>query len=314
MMNISFQTVILFILHIILPLYLLSWLSFSKSLSLIFKISIIALISVYLLFLARAGTWQVFGLFWNYLYLGLFIIAICFVAYNWNKIDLLPKNTLQVWTNLGSVIIVFLVLLFWRIPQIYNARSFPEPAIELKFPLRNGQFLITQGGATHALNQHYSNSAQKFALDIVKIDPFGFRANSFLPSKLEQYYIFKHSLYAPCSGEVLAIKNDVQDQIPPATDLDNIAGNYVLLLCKEHSILLAHMHPGSVTVLPGQKLDTNRLIGHVGNSGNTTEPHLHIHAVKGRVSSVEEVIQSAEAVPMLFAEKFLIRNDRLTFN
>lgn len=58
------------------------------------------------------------------------------------------------------------------------------------------------------------------------------------------------------------------------------------------------MIPGSIQVKKGEKVDTNRIIGRVGNSGNTSEPHLHIHAER-----------KGKGVPILFNGRFLIRND-----
>lgn len=311
-MTIPLQILLSLVLHIFLPLYFFGWLIFAKSPSLAFKIGTVALVTVYLLFLARAGIWHIFGLFWNYLYFGLYVITLIIVIYNSNTSDLLPKNDIKSWVNLAAVVMTFLIFLVWRMPQLYFARSFPSPAVELEFPLRTGEFLVVQGGSTTALNHHYGNRAQKFALDIVKIDRLGFRAAGLLPSALERYDIFNQPLYAPCAGKVIAIENNLRDLIPPATDSDHIAGNFVLLSCREHSILLAHLKQGSVSVLPGQDLVAGELIGRVGNSGNTSEPHLHIHAVKNRALSPEEITRTAEAAPILFNSKFLIRNDRLS--
>ena len=54
------------------------------------------------------------------------------------------------------------------------------------------------------------------------------------------------------------------------------------------------------------------LIGQVGNSGNTSEPHLHIDAAIGKYQDEPDMSENAKAVPILFNGKFLIRNDRVT--
>jgi len=41
----------------------------------------------------------------------------------------------------------------------------------------------------------------------------------------------------------------------------------------------AHMRPGTVTVKVGDEVTTGEILVHVGNSGNSTEPHLHAHIV-----------------------------------
>lgn len=70
-------------------------------------------------------------------------------------------------------------------------------------------------------------------------------------------------------------------------------------MCDDHNahIYLAHMQKGSVKLTSGDRVEVGETIGKVGNSGNTTEPHLHIHA---------EI--DGEGVPILFDGKFLVRN------
>ncbi|MFE1986565.1 M23 family metallopeptidase [Streptomyces mirabilis] len=43
-------------------------------------------------------------------------------------------------------------------------------------------------------------------------------------------------------------------------------------------VKLAHLQPGTVTVTTGDRVRVGQLLGEVGNSGDTTEPHLHLHA------------------------------------
>ena len=41
----------------------------------------------------------------------------------------------------------------------------------------------------------------------------------------------------------------------------------------------AHMRPGSLRVKLGDQVTVGQLLGNVGNSGNSSEPHLHMHIV-----------------------------------
>lgn len=88
-------------------------------------------------------------------------------------------------------------------------------------------------------------------------------------------------------------------------DRENPAGNYVLITCKGVEILLVHLRSGSITLEKGDRLNKGQPLGQVGNSGNTSEPHLHIEAQKaGTGNSVLE----GEGVPMIFNNRFLVRN------
>ena len=62
------------------------------------------------------------------------------------------------------------------------------------------------------------------------------------------------------------------------SDLNNAAGNHVVVEIAPHRyVLYAHMRPGTVQVKPGDQVHTGQILGHVGNSGSSTEPHLHMH-------------------------------------
>ncbi len=94
----------------------------------------------------------------------------------------------------------------------------------------------------------------------------------------EDYYIFGQPLYAPAAGTVVEVE-DVHPDMPPG-EMDPVAleGNHVTLEVAEGEyLLLAHMQSGSVQVAVGDVVEQGQHIGDVGNSGNTTEAHLHIH-------------------------------------
>ena len=56
------------------------------------------------------------------------------------------------------------------------------------------------------------------------------------------------------------------------------AGNHVVLdLGHGEYALLAHMQRGSVRVRVGDRVRTGDVLGLTGNSGNSSEPHLHFH-------------------------------------
>jgi murein DD-endopeptidase len=60
--------------------------------------------------------------------------------------------------------------------------------------------------------------------------------------------------------------------------LETVGGNYVILdLGQGRYAFYAHLQPGSLRVKAGDKVRRGQVIGLVGNSGNSTEPHLHFH-------------------------------------
>ena len=90
-----------------------------------------------------------------------------------------------------------------------------------------------------------------------------------------------------------------------------MAGNHVLLECgTEVRVLLAHMRRGSVRVRPGERVAVGRPLGAVGNTGNTNEPHLHVHAQRPG-TAVEPL--GGEPLPVRLAGRYLVRGQRVAW-
>lgn len=75
-----------------------------------------------------------------------------------------------------------------------------------------------------------------------------------------------------------------------------------------HGRLLAHFRPGSVRVRTGERVTIGQPVGEVGNSGNTTEPHLHISAQLP--GSANEPL-SGEPLAIAIDGEYWVRNDRI---
>ena len=84
-------------------------------------------------------------------------------------------------------------------------------------------------------------------------------------------------------------------------------GNGVVLQCDNYHVHLHHMKKGSVIVELGERVESGQKLGQIGNSGNTLEPHLHLHAE----TIVEEGNSNlhGEPIHMRFNGKFMARGD-----
>jgi hypothetical protein len=192
-----------------------------------------------------------------------------------------------------------------------------EPQVVLTSPLKNGAFYVVNGGYSILINPHMkalerqslsAYRAQSYAVDIVRLDRFGRRADGWWPADLQRYYIFGEPVYAPCVGEVLRTEDRRPDLAPSDPDRQHPAGNYVLLGCGETGVLLAHLMKSSLSVKPGEHVQAGQRIARVGNSGLSTEPHLHLH-VQNR--SAAEDFLAGEPLPFRIDGRTPVRNSRL---
>lgn len=225
------------------------------------------------------------------------------------RVRQLPTYTPLTWKSglsligilaLASVFGVFTAL------DVQGRRAPGEQAVSLHFPLCCGSYAIAHGGSNVLLNYHHPSRTQRYALDIVKLNSWGFRARGLYPQDVTRYTIWNDRVLAPCTGRVIRAVDGLPDRKPSmdVRDTLNPAGNHVILECSFGSrtvhVILAHLRQNSVRVATGDTVTAGESVGHVGNSGNTTEPHFHIHAYD---------TQTGDGIPVLFEGRFLVRND-----
>jgi hypothetical protein len=98
-------------------------------------------------------------------------------------------------------------------------------------------------------------------------------------TKLDDYYCYGLPVLAPADGTVRVVMNEDED-VPIGQDFGfkNAGGNQVVIeVAANEFLFICHMQPGSITVRPGDRVTTGQVLGRVGNSGHTSEPHIHIH-------------------------------------
>lgn len=157
----------------------------------------------------------------------------------------------------------------------------PREALDLRFPLKDGVYAVGQGGGA-AINHHAASRQQRFALDIVKAGDD----------------ITGAPVLSPCSGTIAAAADDMPDEGSMQARGAQVFGNYVAV--EDQSgvlIVLAHMKKGSICVRRGDRVSAGQVVGCAGNSGRSSEPHLHVHAER-----------NGDAVPLRFDGRWLVRN------
>ena len=270
------------VLCIVLPTALLLSLFRARVHSRVYLASLALMIAVVLLVLRWSilGGWYAVGTFWPDTFAAAFLAVVVYRLLHGLPQSWFPKKSREValtGVNLLVAALCSMLLLFLMRADVYEGKP-----LTLSAPLRGGTFYVMGGGGNWSVNHHAFIPYQRYALDIVQVGALGFRAGGMSPVTLDEYRIFGAEILAPCDGEVLTIENGLPNQKPLDPDTSRLPGNHVVLICRGYSVVLAHMQPGSVTVRVGETVKVGQLLGRVGNSGSTMEPHLHVHAVEGR--------------------------------
>ena len=302
------------LLQLVIPVGLLLWLAFGRPQNHTSWLLRVILVTCYLVGMSAGGLWLVLPWYTPVIY-GLALLLAIAPSLPDRTFPRLPKGGREVSAALlTGLLAAFFAGLAWFILAGWRA---PADAVELSFPLRAGTYLMVNGGRHQLINAHLATlkeerfrswRGQSYGVDIEKIGRYGFRARGLLPADPSVYAIFGEPVYAPCTGEVIHAVDGISEMPPPRMDRENMAGNHVLMECEKTWILLGHLQKGSVRVRPGDFVDRDDWLGRVGNTGNSGEPHLHIHAQR---PGTAEAPLSGAPLPIRFGDRYPVRNARI---
>ncbi|MCO8146018.1 M23 family metallopeptidase [Rhodovulum tesquicola] len=308
--------IVIYVLQTLLPLTLVLWMALLPPRNLVgfWLLSVAA--ALLILMVALQGVW-VFPPWWVPYLLALSLVA----AVTLHLIRARGRPVLPT-SGLGYLPVAMTVVIAgysgaqsWT---AISARQIPQgQAIDLGWPLAPGIYLVANGGASPSINAHAALidpshplhagfGGSGYGVDLVAVNRWGFRTRGIQPSEPAAYAIFGTPVLAPCAGEVVVAEGDRPDMPVPMVDDGYPAGSHILLRCASIDILLGHFRQGSVRVSTGDSIALGQQIAEVGNSGETGEPHLHIHA---QLPGTTERPFSGTPVPIRLEGRFLVRND-----
>ena len=146
---------------------------------------------------------------------------------------------------------------------------------DLRLPF-DGDWYVFWGGRSIAQNYHVIAADQRFAYDLVIVRDGSSHSGD--GSSNEQYYCWNQPILAPADGTITTIMDGLPDNRPGDMDPANPPGNHVIIdFGNDEYGLFAHLLNGSVSVAVGDAVVAGDELGRCGNSGNTSEPHLHFH-------------------------------------
>jgi murein DD-endopeptidase MepM/ murein hydrolase activator NlpD len=140
---------------------------------------------------------------------------------------------------------------------------------------------------------------ERFAIDFVQLDRQR-RLFTGPVGQLSGYPGYGEQVLSVAAGTVVGTHDGEPDQIPPNVppfSLDTAGGNWVVVdIGGGHFAFYAHLQPHSLTVTAGDRVRRGQVLGLLGNSGNSTAPHLHFHIMDGPSTPV------ADSLPYEFAD------------
>ena len=197
--------------------------------------------------------------------------------------------------------------------------SVERQAVRIRAPLR-GEWMAANGPSN--LSGHRRTAlalngtvaiGQRFAIDFLQVDDSG---RSWRPgadsTNNKSYYAYGTDIISVGDGVVVETKDSIPENSPRSAvaravpiNLITVAGNHIVVdLGQGHYAFYAHVQPGSLRVRVGDRVRSGQVLALLGNSGNSTEPHLHFHIVDAVASGTSTL--GAEGIPYALSSFELI--------
>ena len=164
----------------------------------------------------------------------------------------------------------------WFIPRnsAENGPRLERNSTEMIFPFKEEAF-VYWGGENRDINYHMEDLNQQYAYDILMVANGAPYSGD--PEQNESYFVFGQDLIAPCDATVYRVIDGVEDNKPGAVNKQALTGNTIILeTTRKEYLLFAHLKAKSIRVKKGDLVKQGQVIAQCGNSGNTTQAHLHL--------------------------------------
>lgn len=222
-----------------------------------------------------------------------FAVVIAFIQIINVVIRILKKKTIF-WNILFifvSIVYAAPVLVLLGIsPITYPTLAKESDTIEALAPVENAVYF---GGKEYRTHAYWPSEC--YAYDIIK-KPYDIGS-----SNLRDYGIYGNDVRCPVNGTIIGVENDEPDIVPNSKEFTSSLGNYIFIKVDNSNtyIIMAHFMKESIVVSVGEHVKEGVILGKVGNSGTTSEPHLHIQHQRDNPLNMKFPI-CAESLPITF--------------
>ena len=163
-----------------------------------------------------------------------------------------------------------------------------NPVVVISSPLVGEDWVAANGPSNTSAHRRalipingHAYISQRFAIDWVQMYPDG-KTYKGDPSDNKNYRAYGTEIHAVADGVVTQVGDGIPQNTPGAKSLavpitlETIGGNHVIMeIGNGLFAFYAHMQPGSLRVKVGDKVTRGQVLGLLGNTGNSSEPHLH---------------------------------------
>jgi hypothetical protein len=223
-------------------------------------------------------------------------------------LTVVPLRRVRLGSNL--VVIAGIVFVAAQLALTYAPAGRP---VAIYSPLAD-EWYVGQGGHSELVNYHRVTPTQSHALDIMEV--VGGRTHPPGRTDLASYYVFDKPVLAPSDGVVTYVLANLPDHRAGVTDNRFQSGNHVVIdVGGDRYVMMGHLRQGSIQVHVGDRVRRGQPIARVGNSGNTSEPHIHIQAQSslsgvGDITTVDfaALLRALHTYPLVFRDVVLTRN------
>lgn len=228
--------------------------------------------------------------------LFIFISAIGITMIKLNKRKKLHPSLIA--TILISLIMAYPFCWFFGVGQIaYPAQiTSMNPTASIRLPIDATAVVGWGGNSLETNGPHAVAPMECWAYDLL-IEPYSVKSQD-----LNDYGIYDIELIAPANGTIVAVYDKEDDISPDSEDNKTMMGNYIYMELEETGtyLVMAHLRKGSILVQDGQYVTEGTPMARIGNSGSTSEPHLHIH--HQRQNPAEANMFFSEGLPLYFRD------------
>jgi hypothetical protein len=164
----------------------------------------------------------------------------------------------------------------------------PAAPITIQSPLRGKNWSAANGPSNTSPHRRavlpangQPHIGQRYAIDWIQLGDDG---NSFTGDKHKNssYHAWDQEIHAVADGKIVEVKDGLAENVPNSGKIavtissDTLAGNHIIQdLGDGHFAAYAHLRPGTLKVKVGDTVHAGDVIGRLGNTGNSSEPHLH---------------------------------------